>query len=141
MGGTSDTQRSNPGDCLDFVVLSEYLTQQRELPPPRHELYSSGQKRDERTLRAARCNGAVYDAWRNRRFFVTKEGTMGLGPRIMEVGDIVVVLFGSHFPVILRPHGSYHEFIGVSFVQGIMEGEAVSKHDADGGKDEVFVLR
>ncbi len=37
-----------------------------------------------------------------RRIFVTSTAILGLGPWNAEVGDLVAVLFGCKFPVVLR---------------------------------------
>jgi hypothetical protein len=52
-------------------------------------------------LQAAACASA------GRRFFVTKRGYIGMGPRIMSIGDYAFVISGSQVPFILRrTHGS-----------------------------------
>lgn len=53
-------------------------------------------------------------------------GKLGLGLR--EPGDMVCVLDQCHFPVILRKveSKSYYEFVGCTFVLGLMDGEAAS---------------
>jgi hypothetical protein len=73
------------------------------------------------------CNG--------RRLFMTNDGHFGIGPRAMEPGDDVAVLFGGIVPFIVRGasqrrkgsegHGSYR-FVGESYVQGFMKGEVVT---------------
>jgi hypothetical protein len=67
----------------------------------------------------------------NRRMFVTSTDIMGLGPWNAEEGDLVVVLFGCKFPVVLREiSGSDGRkrviLIGESYVEGFMEGEAIA---------------
>jgi hypothetical protein len=66
-----------------------------------------------------------------RRMFVTSTDIMGLGPWNAEEGDLVVVLFGCKFPVVLREiSGSDGRkrviLIGESYVEGFMEGEAIA---------------
>jgi hypothetical protein len=66
-----------------------------------------------------------------RRFFVTKKGYLGLGPRDAKVGDRVSVLLGSDVPFILRKrNGSSRggwEMVGETYVHGIMKGEVIRK--------------
>lgn len=64
---------------------------------------------------------------RGRRFFLcdAETGLMGLAPRNAEPGDYIVVLAGGRVPYIIRPCGSTWQFIGDSYVHGIMQGEAV----------------
>ncbi|KAH8653956.1 heterokaryon incompatibility protein-domain-containing protein [Tricladium varicosporioides] len=68
-------------------------------------------------------------------FFLTKSGLMGIGPRAMETGDIVAVLYGGQTPYILRPVAADHFlFVGACYVEGIMSGEAINM--VEGGKLE-----
>jgi hypothetical protein len=98
----------------------------------------------------SRCHG--------RSFMMTKRGYIGVGPFKTRVGDKITVLQGGTVPFALRERpgalgggsdgavekdGSTKlpvrcEFVGESFVLGIMEGQAV----AQAGKEEVktFVL-
>ncbi|KAF4828663.1 Heterokaryon incompatibility protein 6, OR allele [Colletotrichum tropicale] len=70
-----------------------------------------------------------------RRFFITEKGYMGLAPVGAQTGDIIVVLFGSHVPFILRGReaGDY-EVVGETYVSGIMKGEVLN--DLNEGKCE-----
>jgi hypothetical protein len=40
-----------------------------------------------------------------RRLITTKDGYLGLAPEKVEVNDLVAILFGCSFPVVLRPFG------------------------------------
>jgi hypothetical protein len=70
----------------------------------------------------------------NRKFFITKSGYMGLGPKIMQEGDLVTVFGGSALPIVLRRRGGRGEMyamVGVAYVGGIMDGEVFdAKKDA-----------
>ncbi|KAK5130956.1 hypothetical protein LTR08_001512 [Meristemomyces frigidus] len=61
----------------------------------------------------------------------------------MKPGDLVTILYGSMWPVILRPcpENDEYEMIGVSHVYGIMDGEAVDKNKAEGVADVTFRIR
>ena len=61
----------------------------------------------------------------NRRFFVTREGYMGLGPRDMKIGDVVCILLGSQVPVVLRAVHDHYVLLGECYCHGVMEREAV----------------
>lgn len=69
------------------------------------------------------------DICRNRCFFTTERGLMGLGPRLTAVGDDVCLLFGAQVPFVLRPLQAQQQYrlCGESYVNGIMDGEALSK--------------
>ena len=81
---------------------------------------------------------SFLQATRNRRFFVTEQGQMGLGPRLMRPGDLVCVLLGSGVPFVLREVGgggsgdSWYELVGECYCHGIMDGEAV--RELEGGR-------
>lgn len=65
-----------------------------------------------------------------RSFVVTREGHYGLGPRITEPGDMCCVLFGSDVPFVLRRRETGQEgfkFVGECYLQGFMEGQAITK--------------
>ncbi|KAI1270831.1 HET-domain-containing protein [Xylaria sp. FL0933] len=67
------------------------------------------------------ANGATE----NRAFARSRKGYFVLGPGIMNVGDIVCVLFGGKMPFCLRPCGSHYLLVGECYVHGLMEGEAM----------------
>ena len=77
----------------------------------------------------------------NRRFFVTAQGRMGLGPRTMNEGDVVTVLFGGKWPFLLRDHQSHHHLVGAAYVHGVMYGEAVRQQLSAGVQARWFDIR
>lgn len=86
--------------------------------------------------------GSVDTYWcKDRRFFVTAAGYMGLGPRCMEPEDIVVVLRGGGCPFILRKKLDGYQLIGQAYVHDIMHGEAVELDKRRGGSEMVFHVR
>lgn len=64
---------------------------------------------------------------RDRRFFVTDDGLLAMGPRSMQEGDIVVVLFGGKVPFVLRPSLDGYRLVGECYVNGIMNGEFIQE--------------
>ncbi|KAF2749171.1 HET-domain-containing protein [Sporormia fimetaria CBS 119925] len=79
----------------------------------------------------------------NRRVYRTASGTLGLGPRTMQPGDIVVVLFGGKFPYILRQVGREWIFIGDTYVRDdhIMCGGAVTHVRSRPGRQGIETFR
>ena len=73
---------------------------------------------------------AFQQATTSRRFFITREGHMGLGPRDMEPGDVVCVLLGAQVPFVLRAVNNHYAFLGDCYCHGIMDGEAVREVDS-----------
>ncbi|WPB02388.1 uncharacterized protein RHO25_007022 [Cercospora beticola] len=63
---------------------------------------------------------------RERDFFKTKMGFLGLGPSCLQEGDEVVILLGASRPFILRKDlvsGSHYTFVGEAVVPSIMSGK------------------
>ncbi|KAH8664888.1 heterokaryon incompatibility protein-domain-containing protein [Ilyonectria robusta] len=69
---------------------------------------------------------------RNQRFFFTRSGLMGLGRLDTKPGDEVWVFNQGRTPFVLRPRAHRpgdspsFDFVGVCYVQGIMQGELVN---------------
>jgi hypothetical protein len=69
----------------------------------------------------------VHRASKGSKILRTKSGYIGTGPRYMEEGDLICVLYGGQTPFVLRREawGNYR-FIGDCYIHGIMNGEALS---------------
>ncbi|KAH6692871.1 heterokaryon incompatibility protein-domain-containing protein [Leptodontidium sp. MPI-SDFR-AT-0119] len=71
-----------------------------------------------------------------RKFAVTKGGYMAVVPALSEVGDLVSVVCGSRYPLLLRKKPgvqyqngemrAFHELVGECYVHGIMDGEMMN---------------
>ena len=80
-----------------------------------------------------------------RKFFITKKGYLGLGPKLAELGDKIAIFHGSGVPFVLRKsvdksRESSWEIIGECYVHGIMDGEFIHKCDIGQAEPEVIVL-
>ncbi|KAF2093234.1 hypothetical protein NA57DRAFT_81571 [Rhizodiscina lignyota] len=76
----------------------------------------------------------------NRRFFITDSGYFGLGPWILEEGDVCCVIFGAKVPFILRPLGdSKYLMIGECYLH-MMHGEAITLMREGKVNEETFTL-
>ncbi|CAN9398148.1 unnamed protein product [Alternaria alternata] len=64
-----------------------------------------------------------------RRFFITEDGRMGLGPPEMLPDDSIAILLGSNVPLCLRPvlnaSQGHYTLVGDTYVHGLMDGEGV----------------
>ncbi|KAI5358846.1 putative heterokaryon incompatibility [Septoria linicola] len=69
----------------------------------------------------------LWKASRCRRLFSTATGEIGIGPRSLQPGDMIVILFGGKVPFCLREAQNDYLFLGQAYVKDIMGGEAVSK--------------
>ena len=72
---------------------------------------------------AVSFRASYLQAVHNRRFFITAEDSMGIGPRDMRIGDVICILFGSQVPLVLRKVGERYQLIGECYYHGKMEGE------------------
>jgi hypothetical protein len=62
---------------------------------------------------------------RSRTFFYTSDGSVGVAVRTVEPEDILVVLFGSRVPFVLRRSGTSYRLVSDCFFLGYMDGEAI----------------
>jgi hypothetical protein len=87
--------------------------------------------------------------WMRRLMLTEKRKILGLVPDDADKGDYICILFGCSVPVVLREvkhvptstqdKGTHYEFVGESYVHGMMDGEAV---EAVTAKDyQTFELR
>lgn len=60
----------------------------------------------------------------------------------MQVNDVVAVLYGCIWPVVLRPmaEAGHFEAVDIAYVHGIMFGEAVRERQLLRWDDEVLIL-
>jgi hypothetical protein len=63
----------------------------------------------------------AYDA----RFFSTRKGYLGRGPPGIQTADVVCMISGCDYPVILRRQESHYLLVGVCWILGLMDGEAL----------------
>jgi hypothetical protein len=77
-----------------------------------------------------------------RKFFVTKRGFCGLGPRFLGEQDIVCIVFGCDLPLIIQPteHPTHYRFIGDCFIHGLVDGEAIRDDPGWRNKVEEFIF-
>ena len=76
-----------------------------------------------------------------RTLVLTKKGYLGLGPTKARKGDLVCILYGCSVPVLIREHGQGHEFVGESYIHGLMDGAAVNQQSLrDTLEEREFIL-
>lgn len=87
----------------------------------------------------------TQDICRERCFFITAKGFLGMGPRVSTIGDRVCVFYGAQVPFVLNassPSGGSDEYrlCGECYVHGMMYGEALDALDAGEVEHKVFRL-
>lgn len=66
----------------------------------------------------------IFKHFATRKFFVTSKGYVGLGPEMVQEGDVCSALFGSEAILILRSvQAGQHKVVGGCTIAGLMEGE------------------
>ena len=95
-----------------------------ELPEPSYRVDIS-----ERQLFASRFHDTTVKM--ARRFVVTENGLLAMAPRRSKKGDVICILYGCSVPVVLRkrPESGHYRFIGECYVDGFMNGEALTSHE------------
>ncbi|KAI8712468.1 HET-domain-containing protein [Fusarium sp. LHS14.1] len=66
---------------------------------------------------------ALYARLEGRKFFTTMGGLLGVGPPSIRKGDLIVFIFGTRVPMILRPRvpGEGYRLVGFAYVAGLSE--------------------
>ncbi|KAK3350269.1 heterokaryon incompatibility protein-domain-containing protein [Lasiosphaeria hispida] len=69
-------------------------------------------------------NEDIHPLRNSWRFFETSRGYIGIGPDLIQAGDVVAVLKGSRRPAVLRPGEGAYRHVGLCYVEGLVRGEA-----------------
>jgi hypothetical protein len=120
-----------------YRSFKTYVKDRSCSPPPVPRLEASASDSEQA---AARYAEGLRNTAMHRAVFHTKDGHLGLGPSCTLPGDIVAILYGCQWPVVMRPlptPGEY-TFLECAYVYGIMDGEAVRRHKELGREDVRF---
>jgi hypothetical protein len=84
----------------------------------------------------------AQDQTKERTIVFSKQGYLGLAPKVSRSGDYIFILFGLQEPAILRKQddGSFL-FIGTAYVHGLMNGEALKMLEEGVSVKERVTLR
>lgn len=67
-----------------------------------------------------------------RSFFMSgHDNLLGMGPGNLTKGDIICILHGCQFPVVLRTAGDHYTLIGPAYIDGLMWGEAMEDEEKE----------
>ncbi|KAL3420136.1 hypothetical protein PVAG01_08635 [Phlyctema vagabunda] len=75
-----------------------------------------------------------------RRFVFSNSGIVGLAPWTAEEGDIICVLHGCRFPVVLRKEADHFILIGEAYIDGFIDGEALRGADEGRYESSTFAI-
>lgn len=137
-GGLYNTTRVTDQEALQGLQSFKSHVKDHDSLPPFVSRLGPNASDNERV--AAYYLEALRDATWRRAVFNTKDGHLGLGPEYTQPGDILAILYGCQWPVVMRPlptPGEY-TFLECSYVYGIMDGEAVLRHKELGREDDIF---
>jgi len=76
----------------------------------------------------------------NRSFLISESGNLDIGINTLEEGDLICILLGCQWPVILRPHGRQYLVLGNSYFEGYMYGRAIDEMEEGKFKLQDFEL-
>ncbi|KAF2827644.1 HET-domain-containing protein [Ophiobolus disseminans] len=65
----------------------------------------------------------VQPVWKCHKLYTKSGGRFGLGPMVICQGDVVALVGGSKYPIVLRPCGGLWLFVGNTYVSGTNEWE------------------
>lgn len=85
----------------------------------------------------------AQDVCQDRCFFRTKRGLMGIGPRVMAIGDQACIFFGAQVPFILSPvpaSEAEYRLCGECYLHDMMSGQAIEALDEGKFKEKLFKL-
>ncbi|CVL06852.1 uncharacterized protein FMAN_11946 [Fusarium mangiferae] len=138
-----DHDSATPGEDPSYPAPAEFVDMMQavfEQKPVPESFIHEGSRIDRWIQYTAPFSKSIENASSNRCFFVTESGGMGMGPFSMKPGDIIVVLFGSPFCLVLRSVQGTDRFnlIGDAYVHGAMGGEFVKSARPD--EYRTFVL-
>jgi hypothetical protein len=60
---------------------------------------------------------------RKRKLVTIDAGYIAMVPENVQRGDVVAVLLGCNFPVLIRQCGRYFRVLGECYVHGLMDGQ------------------
>lgn len=68
---------------------------------------------------------SVLHVCRSRRFFVTADHRLGLGPDRVDIGDQVLIIKDAHMPFVIRAHerSGVYRMLGPAYIRGFMMGQ------------------
>ena len=77
-----------------------------------------------------------------RRFFITKSGRIGLGPTLLQEGDLCCVLIGCRIPLVIRPTSTSNHFrvLGPAYIADVMHGGIIDAHMGDNSEMREITL-
>ncbi|UKZ69536.1 uncharacterized protein TrAtP1_010542 [Trichoderma atroviride] len=93
------------------------------------EVLTAGSFIHNRSLRTE--DMVIENVMKLRRFFITNGGHLAIGPSRVQVGDVISIIAGCNFPMVLRAIGSDFNLVGEAFIQNHMTGEILEHYPVE----------
>ena len=127
--------QATQSNASDLFCLLTYL-QTHDIPD-----YSEVHSEDPVTATACKFYRAMCTACVQRRLFRAGPDHIGLGPALTDTGDVIAVVYGCLWPMVLRPiDDCKYRLVGICYVYGIMFGEAMLEHWGKRQPDMIFSI-
>ncbi|KAK0102685.1 hypothetical protein ONS95_006287 [Cadophora gregata] len=124
-------------DYKQWVELSKYNDQiAREILAKERNSLPTDERYWQTVQDTATWGTALGTCASMRKFAVTKEGHMAMLPTLAEVDDVISVVCGCRYPLLLRQKAwkghegtgeTFYELVGECYVHGIMDGEVMNE--------------
>jgi hypothetical protein len=107
--------------CFEFVLKSKFVSFWARRREAKKRRCTTNPKSTTPLLTTLTAGGTEdWDKWaptmrnimRQRRLFITRDGRFGIGPVDAQSGDVVHVISGCNFPIVLRPRGDKFAVVG-----------------------------
>ncbi|KZM28550.1 uncharacterized protein EKO05_0005580 [Ascochyta rabiei] len=121
--------------AFDFILQSEFVSEKTKRKESYARNHSDGSKVASILLTTLTGGGKIKDdRWaptirnimRQRRLFVSQDGRLGIGPKAAQPGDVIFIISGCNFPIVLRPREDKFAVVGEAYIHGHMSGESLA---------------
>ena len=85
--------------------------------------YNAMSTRLEQNEKAITFDSLLLHLCKETRLFITSDGHLGKGLKAIQEGDLVALIAGVHWPLIIRKEGHLYRSKGPAYIHGIMYGE------------------
>ena len=82
--------------------------------------------------------GAMHKNTSDQVVFTSKDNCLGIGPEILEEGDIIVYIYGAQVPFALRPQHGHWRFVGECYMHDFIQSYDIKSWSKNGGQTETF---
>lgn len=129
---SGDARQKQQADCAAHIVKAEALragSSTAQAGPFFHSMTEEERAYVHVLASDGSATQIVQDmTWTSmcRRVFITTSGHLGLGPRIIAQGDVVAIVPGSKYPLVLRGMSDAkdtHELVGAALLCGFMDNQ------------------